>query len=266
MSNKPFRARQKAARAYQAAHPGTSYTRALRLSTSSDRRPLTAVLGAGRDRSAVTVNLECGSAGGAGPHCTVVGATTDNTYDMMRYLGACLAASQQPGDVEFISAVSGLCAGDSPHTCCDSDLFSEVVDEHLLERQRLLRALNCADVDKARQAGHRIASTVVFVGPTQRDLVDSRQLERWTRVARSAGSSIVVGLESPTAATYPPDDPLGRNAFCRLLDDAFGPGTAANLSTAIFHLGDDCGCLTVLDGGPAERRRGGTSTVFTMPR
>lgn len=39
MSDKRFHARSKAARAYQAAHPGTSYTRALRLVSHSNRNP-----------------------------------------------------------------------------------------------------------------------------------------------------------------------------------------------------------------------------------
>jgi hypothetical protein len=106
--------------------------------------------------------------------------------------------------------------------------------------------LKCDNVEIARQAGHRIPAQVVLLEAPPPELVKSGQIERWSRVGRSAGVSIVLGLKSPTAATYSPEDALGVHTVHRLLIDQVGPVAAANLSTTIVvHLGANHGRVTV---------------------
>ena len=86
--------RKRAAREFQAANPGTSYTRALRqVSHGRIRRPLTAVLGTGLDGQAVEVNLEWESRGGSGPHCVVVGDEVSSLLAVLAELADLLACA-----------------------------------------------------------------------------------------------------------------------------------------------------------------------------
>lgn len=267
MRDKPNHARKEAARAYQSAHPGTSYTRALRLVTETYRQPLTALLGQARDGSAVKANLEWESNGGSGPHCTVVGTCDEDTRAMLQHLGSGLAAGQQAGDLELITSASAPFYLKAGHIHWDTAQLGDLLADHLGARHRMLAALECADVEAARQAGHRIPSTVVLIAEPPAEQVQSGQLERWTRVGRSAGVSLVLGFQCLPMPVHSPDDALQLRRVRQLLTDRVGQAAAANMSaTTIVHLGADRGRLIMDRGYIRGKRRGGSSTLFTMQR
>ncbi|MEU0498018.1 hypothetical protein [Mycobacterium sp. NPDC006124] len=193
--------RKRAAREFQAANPGTSYTRALRqVAKKRIRRPLTAVLGTGVDGRPVEVNLDWLSDGGSGPHCMVAG---DEVSSLLTVLATGLAAGQSPGDLELV-----VCAGedtrlDVVHRRVVADELADVVNELLASRIELFRSIDALDIKDACGRGHPVPTTVVLIDDHDGAWARSEALARWLRVGRSAGIDIVVGtpIAQPTAVT-----------------------------------------------------------------
>jgi hypothetical protein len=252
-------ARKRAARDFQAANPGTSYTRALRHVTGNKRRPLTAVLGTRLDGDTVSVNLEWAHAGGSGPHCLVVGSAPEAVASLMAVLAAGLTAGQDRGDLQLV-----LCAGEGTqlgveHLRVDPTDLADHVDELLAARLQLLQSLEARDVEDARDEGHRVATTVVLIEDLDGRWARSDSLGRWVRMGRSAGINIVLGAaaELPGAASTSVDDMSPAQVLDRLLRTAHAGGAvAANMSSAtLFSLGGGRGTLRTLGQWDPDRRR-----------
>lgn len=252
-------ARKRAARDFQAANPGTSYTRALRHVTDNQRRPLTAVLGTGLDGGTVSVNLEWASAGGSGPHCLVVGSAPEAVASLMAVLAAGLTAGQNRGDLELVRcADEGAQLGVEHRRVDPTDLVAHV-DELLASRLQLLQSLDARDVEDARDKGHGVATTVVLIEDLDGNWARSDSLGRWLRVGRSAGINIVLGAaaELPGAASTSVDDMSPAQALDRLLHTAkVGGAVAANMSSAtLFSLSGGRGTLRTFGQWDPVRRR-----------
>lgn len=245
--------RKRAAREFQAANPGTSYTRALRqVSHGRIRRPLTAVLGTGLDGRAVEVNLEWESRGGSGPHCVVVG---DEVSSLLAVLAAGLAAGQAPGDLELV-----LCAGEDVrlqvmHRRVDAGELAEIVDELLQSRYAFFRSIGVRDIEDARQHGYQVPTTVVLIEDRDGIWARSQELARWLRVGRSAGINLVVGtpIAPPTALTSAADMSPALVLERVVHTATLGNGLLASMTTAaIFNRGDGRGTLRTIERGRAD--------------
>lgn len=236
--------RKRAAREFQAANPGTSYTRALRqVSHGWIRRPLTAVLGTGLDGQAVEVNLEWESRGGSGPHCVVVG---DEVSSLLTVLAAGLAAGQAPSDLELVLCASEDVQLQVTHRRVDGGELAAFVDERLQSRYEFFRSIGARDIEDAREHGHQASTTVVLVEDRDGIWARSQELARWLRVSRSAGINLVVGtpIAPPTALTSA-DDMSPAWVLERVVHTAtLGNGLLASMTTAaIFNRGDGRGTL-----------------------
>lgn len=247
--------RERAAREYQAANPGTSYTRARRQVTDGrPRRPLVAVLGDGLDGGVVSVNLEWESFGGTGPHCLVVG---DEVSDLLGVLATGLAAGQRDGDLELV-----LCAKPSTqlgvaHRRVDSDDLTSHVNELLESRFRLLQSLEAVDIEDARARGHRMSTTVVLIEDYAGVWRGSQALARWLRVGRSTGINVVVGTPvAPQTALTSNVDMSPARALDRVVRTALrGNDMVAGMApTTIFKLGGGRGTLRTMGSWDPEGR------------
>lgn len=244
--------RKRAARAYQAANPGTSYTRALRQVTNGQRRPLTAPLGVGLDGARVSVNLEWESQGGSGPHCLIVGAEVPL---LMAVLAAGLAADQRPGDLELV-----LCASEGTRLAVEHRRLGAAelaghVDELLVSRQEFLRSVEARDVVDAREKGHQVPTTVVLIEDHDGSWSASKALGRWVRIGRSSGVNLVLGAAAASplisADDTSPAQVLDRLARAALAGDA----AFMNMTTAtIFGFGDRRATLRTLGRWNPVRR------------
>ncbi|WP_151834963.1 hypothetical protein [Mycobacterium avium] len=244
--------RKRAARAFQAANPGTSYTRALRQVTHGQRRPLTAALGAGLDGARVSVNLEWESQGGSGPHCLIVG---DEVPSLMAVLAAGLAADQRPGDLELV-----LCASEATRLPVEHRRFGAAelvghVDELLVSRHEFLRSVDARDVADARQNGHQVPTTVVLIEDHDGNWSASEPLGRWVRIGRSSGVNLVVGAAA-ASPSISADDTSPARVLDRLARAALaGDAAFMNMTAAtIFGLGDHRATLRTLGGWNPVRR------------
>jgi predicted AAA+ superfamily ATPase len=94
-------ARKKAARDYQRRNPGTSYTKARRQVSPTDRRPLIATLGADDRGKPVHVNLDEQATGGCGPNCLIAGWPGTGKTTLLAAMAASLLHGQRQGDVEL---------------------------------------------------------------------------------------------------------------------------------------------------------------------
>ncbi len=259
--------RERAAREYQAAHPGTSYTRARRQVTDGrPRRPLVAVLGEGLDGGVVSVNLEWESFGGTGPHCLVVG---DEVSALLGVLASGLAAGQHEGDLELVLCAESSISLGVAHSRVDSDALVSHVNELLESRFRLLRSLEASDIEEARSRGHRIPTTVVLIEDYAGVWPRSQALARWLRVGRSTGINVVVGtpIAPPPALTsnvdMSPARALERVVRIAMQGNDMVPGMAP---TTIFDLGGGRGTLRTMGSWDAEGRmqRADVLTDFTF--
>lgn len=254
--------RKRAAREFQAANPGTSYTRALRqVSKERTRRPLTAVLGTGFDGRPVEVNLEWESRGGNGPHCVVIG---DEVSSLLTVLATGLAAGQAPGDLELV-----LCAGEDTqlqvtHRRVDADELTEILDELLQSRYEFFRSIGARDIEDARQHGHQVPTTVVLIEDRDGLWARSQGLARWLRVGRSVGINLVVGtpIAPPTVPTSV-DATSPALALDRAVRTAtLGNGLLPSMTTAeIFNRGEGHGTLRTSERGRAHH----VLTDFNLP-
>lgn len=214
--------RKRAAREFQAANPGTSYTRALRqVAKGRIRRPLTAVLGTGLDGRTVEVNLDWQSRGGSGPHCVVAG---EEVSSLLTVLATGLAAGQSPGDLELVVCASSDTQLKVAHRRVGADGLAAVVNELLESRIEFFRSIDAIDIEDARGRGHQVPTTVVLIDDVDDIWARSEPLARWLRVGRSAGIDIVVGtpMPLPTAVTFT-DATSPAEAFDRFLRAATRP-------------------------------------------
>ncbi|PJE03569.1 MAG: hypothetical protein CK429_32705 [Mycobacterium sp.] len=257
--------RKSAAREFQAANPGTSYTRALRqVSHGDQRRPLSAVLGTGPDGASVSVNLEWESQGGSGPHCLIAGAEVPA---LLAVLAAGLASGQRQGDLELV-----LCASDATQVTVDhrrvgADELVEHVNDVLRSRHEVLRSVEARDVAEARERGHQVPTTVVLIEDLDGQWGASAAVGRWVRIGRSSGVNVVLGSPAASPSIWADDmspaHVLDRLARAALADDAaFMNATTA----AIFGLGDGRATLRMLGRwNPGRRvREADTLTDFTF--
>lgn len=208
--------RKRAAREFQAANPGTSYTRALRqVAKKRIRRPLTAVLGTGVDGRPVEVNLDWQIHGGNGPHCMVAG---DEVSSLLTVLATGLAAGQSPGDLELVVSAGEDTQAEAAHRRVGADELAAVVDELLASRCELFRSIDVPDIEDARDRGHQVPTTVVLIDDHDGIWARSESLARWLRVGRSVGIDIVVGtpIELSNAVTAA-DGMSPAEAFDRLV-------------------------------------------------
>jgi hypothetical protein len=252
-------ARKRAARHFQAANPGTSYTRALRHVTDNQRRPLTAVLGTGLDGGTVSVNLEWASAGGSGPHCLVVGSTREDVASLMAVLAVGLTAGQNQGDLELV-----LFAGNDFQLDVQTRVRMDSgeldgLDRLFVDRPQLMRSIDVRDIEDARAKGYPLATTVVLIEDLDGAWARSDSLARWLRVGRSLGINIVLGTaaELPGMASTSVDDMSPAQVLDRLLRTAtVGGAVASNMSSAtLFSLGGGRGTLRTFGQWDAVRRR-----------
>lgn len=257
--------RERAAREFQAANPGTSYTRALRqVSRGGQRRPLLAVLGTGSDGASVSVNLEWESEGGSGPHCLIAGAEVPA---LLAVLAAGLASGQRAGDLELV-----LCAGEATqltveHRRVGADELVGHVDDVLRSRHEFLRSVEARDVVQARERGHQVPTTVVLIEDLDGQWGASAAVGRWLRIGRSSGVNVVLGAPAASPSIWADDmspahvvDRLARAALAG--DAAFMNATTA----AIFGLGDGRATLRTLGRwNPVRRvREADTLSDFTF--
>lgn len=288
--------RKRAARAYQAVNPGTSYTRALRQVGNKDqRRPLTAVLGEDRHGQSVSVNLEWTSVGGDGPHCVIVG---DEVPSLLAVLAAGLAAGQRPEDLELVLCGSAATQLGVEHRRVNPDQLARRIAELLRSRLELLHSLDASDVEDARRQGHHLPTTVVLIEdhdarwsnpPLPRRPLRGRLLRTSETISacRSilqcggpAGINLILGAPStrlncfdddePCPATQRVLEPPVRMGLYRLLQDALA-GLAESLMTdvvaaTIFGHGNQRATLhTLSQWDPLRRaRRPGVQTDFSF--
>ncbi|WP_099020928.1 hypothetical protein [Mycolicibacterium palauense] len=208
--------RKRAAREFQAANPGTSYTRALRqVAKKRIRRPLTAVLGVGVGGRPVELNLDWQVHGGSGPHCTVAG---EQVSSLLAVLATGLAAGQSPGDLELMVCVDEDTQVTVAHRRVGAGELAAVVDELLASRFEFFRSVDALDIEDARGRGHQVPTTVVLIDDHDGALAGSEVLARWLRVGRSAGIDLVVGMPiaRPNAVTST-DGMSPAEAFDRLV-------------------------------------------------
>lgn len=223
--------RKRAAREFQAANPGTSYTRALRqVAKRRIRRPLTAVLGTGLDGRPVEVNLDWPASGGSGPHCTLVG---EEVSPVLAVLATGLAEGQNPGDLELV-----VCAGENTqlqvaHRRVGVDELAAVVEDLLQSRYEFFRSIDALDIEDARHRGHQVATTVVLIEDHDGSWARSEELARWLRGGRATGINLVVGAPIPPPEVLPPaDDTPPARMVERIVDTArLGSGLLASMTT-----------------------------------
>lgn len=229
--------RKRAVRAYQAANPGTSYTRALRHVTSSQRRPLTAALGKGLDGATVSVNLDWPSQDGSGPHCLIVGAEIPS---LLAVLGTSLAAGQRPGDIELVLCASAATQLTVEHRRLGAvDLIGHIRDV-LAARHEFLSSVEVGDVAEAREQGHEVPTTVVLIEDVHNiTWRTSKALDEWTRLGRSLGVNLVLGapVASPAISADAKSPAQVLDSLVRAAFD--GNGEFIHQATVtIFGLGD----------------------------
>lgn len=237
--------RKRAARAFQATNPGTSYTRALR-EVSGQRRPLHAVLGAGLDGAALSVSLEWEAQGGSGPHCLIAGSEVGS---LLGVLASGLAETQRPHDLELL-----FCGDEATplpvaaRRVAASELVGHV-DELLVSRQAILRSAHARDVLQARNHGHPVPTTVLLIEDNAGAWGRSEPLSRWVRMGRSLGLNVVLGASAAEPPT-PADEatPADRPDRFMLTDPVL-----AQMTATILGLGDHRARLRTL----ARRYRDG---------
>lgn len=243
--------RKRAARDFQAANPGMSYTRARRQVTHGQRR-LTALLGKSLDGANVTVDLEWASRGGSGPHCLIVGAEVPA---LLAVLAAGLAAAQRPADLELVVCGSESTQLTVEHRRVDPIELVGLVDDVLASRRKFLCSIDVRDVVDAREHGHPVPTTVVLIEDHGGTWGTSEALSRWLRVGRSAGLNLVVGF--PAAAPLPTaiDDTSPAQMLDRFLRATQANPAVVNMTTAtIFSLGDRRATLRIFGRRNPDRR------------
>lgn len=211
-----------AARQYQADHPGVSYTRAKRIVTASTTTTRAALAASyhGPDGQPVVVNLEWPSdfrgSSSSGPHAVMIGA---NSAALLPSLANKLSAAQDERDLEIVysTAESPVYSIGAKHTHLTHQQLVDHVDGLACTRQDMLRQSNVPDIEKARAAGHRIPTVVVFIDRPDLTLVEA--IIGWSRIGRALGIDFVVAGESAPGPESD-DDVAGGDLYRANLDRA----------------------------------------------
>lgn len=188
-------ARKRAAREFQARHPGTSYLKALRAVARARRRPAFAVVvgtdAAGRPQR---VNLDEQAHGGNGPHMLIAGPQTTETAAALSTVATALV--RQEASVRLVVCGSDAIRLDADHERVGPTEASAAIDQLLDQRSAELKSLGCADVHQARmvQPDYPTYVVVIEIGDT------IASLERGLRMGRSLGVHFVIGCVAPQAA------------------------------------------------------------------
>lgn len=185
-------ARTRAARAYQAANPGTSYTRALRaVATTARRRPLIATIGQAGG-SPLRINLDEPAMGGQGPYATIVGAEESNAAELLSVLADALHRQQVAGDLELVYSSDHPPSPPltAPYVDVKPANLADRVVEVIQAREVELHAVHARNIVAARAAGHRLPTVLVLVDRPDNALVS--HLQEWLRCGRTLGIHFVV--------------------------------------------------------------------------
>jgi hypothetical protein len=257
--------RKRAARDFQAANPGTSYTRARRLVARDKRRPLTAVLGTGIDGTPVRLNLEWQSRGGDGPHCAVSGPGGSGRAALLAALATGLFSGQNRGDCELVvSGCDDVLIG-VQHTRVDAGLSGRV-NGLLEERYELLRSLGNRDIEEARAAGHQIPTIVVLIkAPVAGLQRGDDTLARLVRVGRAVGINVVLTTETELPGRLlVHEDMTPAQALTHLLSAQLSGAVLANVTSMIYALGNGRGTLRTPGRWDGSHVRADTLTDFVF--
>ena len=189
-----------AARRYQAAHPGTSYTRAKRIAAANaSGTPLSATF-AGPDGRAVHLSLVrsaelSGSQVLRGSHVLVIGA---DSAGLLPVLADALAAGQDDNDIEILysTAESPTFQIASRHHFLAHRQLADHVNQLKTTRLELVERQRGNSIEDLRARGLRIPRVVVLVEDPGVTLVDD--IATWSRVGRGLGINFVVsGASTP---------------------------------------------------------------------
>ena len=254
-------ARTRAARAYQAANPGTAYTRALRaVATTARRRPLIATIGQAGG-SPYRINLEWSRDGGQGPHGLIAGVPGSHAAGLLGVLADALHSQQVAGDLEIIyssdhALTRPLTADHMAITPAD---LVDHVDELLVRRLVALQDLGARDVVDARAGGNRMSTVLVLVDRPDDALV--AHLEKWLRIGRALGVNFITCVETDN----PRGSLVGESA------NALTPNTTFNVwvdepGHGMVCISGGIANLVVSDGVPTVTRYPDAIVPFTFDR
>lgn len=225
----------RAARQYQADHPGVSYTRAKRIVTASmtATRAALAATYHGADGRPVVVNLEWPSdfrgSSSSGPHAVLIGADSAALLPSLLHK---LSAAQDECDLEIVysTAESPVYSIGAKHTHLTHQQIVDHVDGLACTRQDMLRQNNVPDIEKARAAGQRIPTVAVFIDRPDLTLVEA--IIRWSRIGRALGINFVVAGESAPGPDS--DDDVARGDLHRANLDRAVPEMDYLLKSGMF--------------------------------
>ena len=194
-------AARRAARDFQRANPGTSYTRALRHVTHTQRYPLTATLGVGLDDHPVRLSLESEAHGGAGPHCLITGPSRSDSSAVLATLAGGLHSGQRRDDLELVVTASGDLDIGVVHRFVGAAEFPSFVNDLLRGRVALLHSVGpgLLGIEDARAAGHRIPTILLIIDSPIAPVRTA--LQTVLRVGRSNGIHVVLVADIEPAAT-----------------------------------------------------------------
>lgn len=185
--------RKRAARDFQARHPGTSYVKALR--AVSRRRPaFAAVVGIDTAGRPQRVNLDERAHGGNGPHMLITAPDKTQLAAALSAVATALARRQEMS-VRLVVCGPEEMRLDTDHERISTDV-SAAIDQLLDQRSAELKSLRCADVHQATMFRPDYPTYVVVLELS--DVVAS--LERGLRMGRSLGVHFVIGCVAPQAA------------------------------------------------------------------
>lgn len=231
-------AARRAARDYQAANPGTSYTRALRQASRGDAvAPLTATLGLGLDGRRVLLNLEWESRGGMGPHCLISGLSAAGSSALLATVMEKLYAGQRTGDVDLVFTGPPAPDVEVPHRYVTVDEFPEFIADVLSARVALFAGVGSGvDIEDARAAGIRVPTIVVFIDAPTKAVRSA--LQSPLRRGRAYGVNFVLATDIASTPTVQLDTSREELLF-RLIDRASRGGDIEGMFTSvIFNLDD----------------------------
>lgn len=272
----------RAARRYQADHPGTSYTRAKRIAAANaSRTPFSATF-AGPDGRAVHLSLVrsaelSGSEVLRFSHAVVIGA---DSAGLLPVLADSLSAGEDDRDIEILYSTveSPTFHIASKHQFLAHRQLADHVNELKTTRQELVERQRGNSIEDLRARGLRIPRVVVLVEDPGVALVE--RLATWSRVGRGLNINFVVsGASSATPdvgageadvdvyrsvvdGAVRPVQELVRGGMFRTIAVA-APGRAALLlhETVV----GDPDVVSSAPAGEARTRVTGTEFVFDAP-
>ncbi len=231
-------AARRAARDYQAANPGTSYTRALRQASRGDEfKPLTATLGLGLDGRRVVLNLDWECHGGMGPHCLISGLSAAGSSAILATVMEKLYAGQHAGDVDLVFTGPAAPDVEAPHRYITPDEFPAFIEETVNARATLLAGAGPGiDIEGARAAGLRLPTIVAFIDAPTKAVRSA--LQTTLRKGRSNGVNVVLATDIASTPTVQVDTSREELIFS-LIDRAARRGDIEDMfNSVIFNLDD----------------------------